>query len=68
MREIKNRTYYNFQRVMKVILAKGSERAEAAQIVRNIFDEFEAFPAGLSVLARADMVLAADEYRQAYGK
>lgn len=68
MREIKNRTYYNFQRVMKVILAKGYERDEAAQIVRNIFDEFEACPAGLSVLARADMILSADEYRKTYGK
>ena len=68
MRAIKNRTYYNFLQVMKVILAKGYERDEAAQIVRNIFDEFEAFPAGLSVLARADMVLSAAEYRQTYGK
>lgn len=68
MREIKNRTYYNFQRVMKVILAKGYEREEAAQIVRNIFDEFEAFPTGMSVLARAEMILPADEYRQTYGK
>lgn len=68
MKAIKNRTYYNFQRVMKVILAKGYERQEAAQIVRNIFDEFEACPAGLSVLARADMVISAGEYRQTYGK
>lgn len=68
MREIKNRTYYNFQRVMKVILAKGYEREEAAQIVRNIFDEFEACPAGMSVLARADRVIPADEYRQTYRK
>lgn len=68
MRAIKNRTYYNFLQVMKVILAKGYEREEAAKIVRNIFDEFEACPAGLSVWARADMVLSAAEYRQTYGK
>ena len=67
MREIKNRTYYNFMRVMKVIRAKGYEHEEAAQIVRNIFNEFEACPTGMGVLARAELILPADEYRQTYG-
>lgn len=67
MREIKRRTYYNFERVMKVILAKGYDREEAAQIVRNIFDAFEANPHGLSILTRADRILTAEEYRQTYG-
>lgn len=61
MRPIKSRTYYNFKRVMKMIEAKGHSKDVAEGITRQIFDEYEANPKGLSVLARVDMIRNADE-------
>lgn len=57
MRPIKNRTYYNFMRVVKLIEAKGYEFQEAATMARRIFDDYEIYPEGLSVLARVDMIV-----------
>ena len=56
MRAIKTRTYYNFLRVMRMIEAKGYDAQEAERVTRRIFDQYEAFPQGLSVLALVNMI------------
>lgn len=57
MRPIKRRTYHNFLRVWNMIRAKGYDADEAEKITRRIFDQYEAYPAGLSVLAQVDMIV-----------
>lgn len=57
MRAIKSRTYHNFLRVMRMIEAKGYDEKESERITRGIFDQYEMYPLGLSVLAMVDMII-----------
>lgn len=57
MRAIKNKTYYNFIRVMRMIQAKGYDATEAERMTHRIFEQYEAYPDGLSVLALVDMIV-----------
>lgn len=57
MRAIKKKTYYNFMRVMRMIQAKGYDASEAERMTHRIFDQYEAYPDGLSVLALVDMIV-----------
>lgn len=59
---IKNRTYRNFIIVMNKIMAKGYDKEEAERITRNIFDQREACPDGLSVECLVDMVIGRDQW------
>ena len=61
MRVIKRKTYHNFMRVMKMILAKGYDAAEAEKITHRIFDQYESHPYGLSVLRLVDMIVMKGE-------
>ena len=62
MKAIKNRTYNNFMRVMRLIISKGYTRQTAEEITRRIFDEYETNPAGLPILSKvAQIVPAAHE-------
>ena len=54
---IKNKTYRNFMIVMKRIQNKGYGFEEAEQMTHRIFDQFEAWPNGLSVEALTDMIV-----------
>jgi hypothetical protein len=56
MRTIKRRTYYNFQLVKKAVLAKGWDAETASEITRNIFDQYESNPCGLSVWGLVDLI------------
>lgn len=56
MRPIKTKTYRNFMRVVKLIEAKGYSFDDAVDITRNVFDQYESCPEGLSVLALVDMI------------
>lgn len=58
MRPIKAKTYNNFMRVVKLIEAKGYDFQEAVTMTHRIFDDYEACPMGLSVLARVDMIVS----------
>lgn len=58
-RAIKTRTYNNFMRVLRAVMAKGYDRETAETITRRIFDQYEANPRGLSVWGLFDLV--ADE-------
>ena len=55
-REIKTRTYNNFMRVMRAVMAKGYDKETAETITRGIFDKYEANPRGLSVWGLFDLV------------
>ena len=56
MRTIKNRTYYNFLQVRKAIMAKGWDAQTAGEIARNIFDQYEMNPQGLTIWGLVDLV------------
>ena len=56
MRTIKKRTYYNFMLVRKSVEAKGWDAETAGEITRNIFDQYEECPQGLSVWGLVDLV------------
>lgn len=51
---IKNKTYYNFLRIMKRIENKGYTKEEAEKITHHIFDNYN--PNGLSIMAMIDMI------------
>lgn len=57
MRAIKSRTYHNFLRVMRMIEAKGYDEKESERLTRKIFDQYEMYPLGLSILAMVDMII-----------
>lgn len=61
MRTIKKKTYHNFMRVMRMIQAKGYDASEAERMTHRIFDQYEAYPYGLSVLALVDMIVMKGE-------
>lgn len=62
MKAIKNRTYNNFMRVMRLIISKGYTSQTAEEITRRIFDEYETNPAGMPILSKvAQIVPAAHE-------
>lgn len=50
MRAIKRKTYHNFMRVMRMIQSKGYDASEAERMTHRIFQQYEAYPNGLSVL------------------
>ena len=50
---MKNRTYRNFLIIFNQIRRKGWSQEEAEEITRNIFNQFEANPQGLSIEALA---------------
>jgi hypothetical protein len=59
---MKNRTYRNFLIIFNRIKKKGWNQEEAAEITRNIFDQFEAHPNGLSIEAMAKMQCTKAEF------
>ena len=61
MRAIMRKTYYNFMRVMRMLQAKGYDAAEAERMTHRIFDQYESYPDGLSVLAIVDMIVMKGE-------
>lgn len=66
MRPIKNKTYHNMMRVIRMIEAKGYGFDTACDIARRIFDEFN--PNGLPILEMVARILPADEYAAQYGE
>ena len=61
MRAIMRKTYYNFMRVMRMLQAKGYDAAEAERMTHRIFDQYESYPDGLSVLVLVDMIVMKGE-------
>lgn len=59
MRAIKRKTYHNFMRVMRMIQAKGYDAEEAERMTHRIFEQYDAHPDGLSVLAMVEMIVEA---------
>lgn len=59
MRAIKRKTYHNFMRVMRMIQAKGYDAKEAERMTHRIFEQYESYPNGLSVLAMVEMIVEA---------
>jgi len=66
MKAIKNKTYYNFMRVLRMMEKKGYDRKTAEELTRQIFDQYESNPAGFPVLALVDRVLTKSEYENEY--
>ncbi len=60
-RTIRNRTYYNFMRVLRVIMGKGYDAETAEQITSRIFDEYEANPEGLPIWSRVGQIADRNE-------
>lgn len=60
-RPIKTRTYNNFMKVYKMILAKGYSPEESEEITRGIFDDFERQPFGMSILGRVSLIVEKPE-------
>lgn len=60
MKPIKNLTYYNFMRVVRLIEAKGYGFEEAKPIAHRIFEEYN--PNGLSVLTMVDRIVPKVEF------
>lgn len=58
---IKNRTYRNIMIVINKIQQKGYEFYEAEKMAKNIFNEFEARPLGISIEERIKRILPKDE-------
>ena len=59
MRPIKTKTYNNFMRVVRMIQAKGYSFDEAVNTTHRIFDQYEAYPLGLTVLQMVDRIVEA---------
>lgn len=55
-RPIKTKTYNNFMRVMRLIMAKGYSKEEAEKMTHSIFDYHEARPFGLSILGLVELI------------
>ena len=60
-RTIKNRTYSNFMRVLRVIMGKGYDAETAEAITRRIFDDYERNPEGLPIWSRVAQVADRNE-------
>ena len=58
---IKNKTYKNVMIVINKIQRKGYEFDEAEKMSKNIFDEFEARPLGMSIEERVRRILPKEE-------
>lgn len=56
---IKRRTYNNFLKVYKQILAKGYSEDESWKITDRIFTEFEMNPQGLPIESRIKLIVNA---------
>lgn len=61
MRPIKTKTYNNFMRVVRMIQKKGYDFEESVKVTRKIFDQYESYPDGLSVLKMVDMIVMKGE-------
>ena len=61
MRAIKTKTYNNFMRVVRMIQKKGYDFEESVKVTRKIFDQYESYPDGLSVLKMVDMIVMKGE-------
>ena len=62
---IKRKTYRNFMYVMNRIQAKGYTFEEAERMTHRVFDDYEAQPEGLGVLARVNMIIDKAEWENA---
>lgn len=58
---IKNKTYRNLMIVIHKIQKKGYNFDEAEKMAKNIFDEFEARPLGISIEERVRRILPKEE-------
>ena len=58
---IKNKTYRNLMIVIHKIQQKGYNFDEAEKMAKNIFDEFEARPLGMSIEERVRRILPKEE-------
>lgn len=66
MRNIKNKTYFNFMLVMnRIIATKGYDKETAEKITHHIFDEYN--PYGKSIEGMIDDIMTKDEYEKEYG-
>lgn len=63
-RQIKNRTYHNMMIVVRKIQNKGWDFDESVRLAKNIFDEFENHPLGLSINARINQILTKEEFEK----
>lgn len=61
MRPIKTKTYNNFMRVVRMIQSKGYDASEAERMTHRIFEQYESYPNGLSVLRLVDMIVMKGE-------
>ena len=66
MRNIKNKTYYNFIYIMNIIINKGYSKEEAEQITHRIFDNHN--PLGLSIIEMANRTISKADYATEYAK
>ena len=55
-RPIKRRTYSNFLKVWQAVQAKGYDPETAADITRNLFDQYEENPEGLPMWSRLELI------------
>lgn len=68
MRPIKNKTYHNMMRVIRMIQDKGYDFDTARDLAHKIFDNYESNRHGLPILFMVEMIIPAGEYAAAYGE
>lgn len=66
MRDIKTKTYNNFMRVVKIIEGKGYAFDEAVSMAHGVFNQYEACPNGLSVLALVNRIMTKEAFTNMY--
>lgn len=59
---MKNLTYHNLMVVIHKIQAKGYDFEVSRRLARNIFEDFEACPQGLSIEERVRRILTKEEW------
>ena len=59
MRQIKEKTYYNFMRVVRMIQSKGYDFDESVRVTERIFDQYESCPSGLNILQMVSQIIQA---------
>ena len=65
MKRIKNLTYHNLMRIVKMIMEKGYDETEAVVLAQKKFQDFN--PNGMPIEEMISRMLTKEEYLREYG-
>ena len=63
---MKNKTYYNFMRVLKMIMNKGYNRVEAEEMTHKVFDNVDNSQKSLTAEYFVSRILSKEEFEAMY--